>query len=251
MKQIPLTQGKFALVDDEDYERLSQFKWFPIKIRNNYYAYRNKLKHDDFEEISMHRMIMHPKKGLVVDHINHDSLDNRKCNLRNCTVAENNRNTTPRKHTSSTYLGVCFDVKRKLWLTQLTVEGCSINIGRFESEIEAAEAYDIAVLEYSKGFGYLNFKEKSYTKTLAEIRSENKRPYVMQDSHKLKMIESRKHIDFTTLHRAKRGKKVIDRATGEIFNSLSELCEKIGMPKGKLSKYLLGTRTNKTTYSYL
>ena len=90
MKKIKLTQGKVALVDDEDYERVSKIKWAAEQcstVKSNYYA-RNRN-----QNIKMHRLIMDlDKSDLVVDHINHNTLDNRKKNLRICTKAENNRN---------------------------------------------------------------------------------------------------------------------------------------------------------------
>lgn len=89
MRKIKLTQGKYALVDNEDYERVSQFKWTAEKCSKseNYYA-RNRTINT-----KMHRLIMGiGKSSLVVDHVNHKTLDNRKQNLRVCTQAENLRN---------------------------------------------------------------------------------------------------------------------------------------------------------------
>ncbi len=90
---IPLTQGKFTVVDAEDYERLSRHKWCAAKNRENFYAHRYR----DGTIVNMHREIMGAPKGVVCDHKNHDCLDNRKSNLRLCTNAQNQYNKKAKK----------------------------------------------------------------------------------------------------------------------------------------------------------
>src|ERR1051325_6561101 len=96
MKKIKLTRGKYAIVDDEDYGSLSKFKWCahqPTKSREIYYASRRyRLEKGHYPFVLMHRQIMNPPKGYVVDHINGDSLDNRRVNLRIVTQRENTLN---------------------------------------------------------------------------------------------------------------------------------------------------------------
>lgn len=89
--KIPLTQGKFAIVSDADYKRLSKYKWHAHRDKNGilFYAERYDKKRKP-HIVKMHREIMKPPKGLVVDHRNGDGLDNRRSNLRVCTTAENN-----------------------------------------------------------------------------------------------------------------------------------------------------------------
>ena len=106
---IPLTQGKYAIVDTEDYDWLMQWRWFAVKNGRTYYAGRNTylvqtggLKRT---RIHMHRVIMQTPLGSEIDHCNHNGLDNRKCNMRICTHAENLQNQRQTKHCTSKYKG--------------------------------------------------------------------------------------------------------------------------------------------------
>jgi len=92
MKRIPLTQGKFAIVDDADFEWLSQWKWRARKDYNTWYAIRRVVRGSCRTTTSIHRQIMEAKPGSQVDHRNRDGLDNRRCNLRFCTNAQNAMN---------------------------------------------------------------------------------------------------------------------------------------------------------------
>ena len=109
MKHIPLTQGKFALVDDDDFERLNQRKWHVMKWGNTWCAGRQSLKREGKKKtIYMHREILGLGSGrdIQVDHINHNGLDNRRCNLRPCTCQQNQWNYTKASNKSSRYKGV-------------------------------------------------------------------------------------------------------------------------------------------------
>lgn len=156
MKQIPLTQGRVALVDDEDFERLNQFKWCAHKIGNSYYAARHL---DRKHLIGMHRQILNVSIGLVVDHINGDGLDNRRKNLRLCTHAQNLWNTRKhrRKTTTSRFIGVSWWTIGKIWRAVIWANGKQILIGSFHSEQDAAKAYDIKAKEIRGEFAVLNF----------------------------------------------------------------------------------------------
>ncbi len=92
MKLIPLTQGKFAQVDDEDYDYLNQWKWYTTKNHKTFYAARHIRINGKQKLIYMHRVIMNIIKGYKTDHIDHNGLNNQKYNLRICTCQENNRN---------------------------------------------------------------------------------------------------------------------------------------------------------------
>ncbi len=108
---IPLTQGKFAIVSAEDYDRLAQHKWCAVKGRDTFYAKRV----SKGRVVSMHREIMRAPKGVVCDHKNHDGLDNRKSNLRLCTSAQNQYNKMAKKGCSSRYKGVVRRGAYKRW----------------------------------------------------------------------------------------------------------------------------------------
>jgi len=89
MRKIKLTQGKYALVDDEDFEYLNQWNWYAGENRSGFFAARGEFNGKNMNKILMHRVIMNCEKGKVVDHIDHNTLNNQKSNLRNCTTAEN------------------------------------------------------------------------------------------------------------------------------------------------------------------
>ena len=160
-RRIPLTQGKYAIVDPEDYERLNKYKWYVSKGGSTFYAARclwdpvNKKKHT----IKMHREILKPPHPLVVDHINRNGLDNRKANLRPATKSQNtiNRPCIKQKGAHSKYLGVTWQKSNKKWQAQIRANGKHRVIGYFEDETEAAKAYDRAAKLYHKEFAVLNF----------------------------------------------------------------------------------------------
>lgn len=144
MKEITLTQGKVALVDDEDFDYLNQWKWNVNKSRNTYYAQRlsrryikdGKVKRDN---ISMHRLIMMPPHNLLVDHINHNGLDNRKDNLRIVTNRENCQN----KIKGAEFIGVYkFNKKlKKPFAARIQINGKFKSLGYFATPQEASAAY--------------------------------------------------------------------------------------------------------------
>jgi len=141
MKEIKLTQGKVALVDDDDYEYLNQFKW-TLKTwskSNSLYAVRYKKINGEYRVIPMHRVIMNTPIGLEVDHKDHNGLNNQKCNLRNCTHSDNIRNRRPSKTGTSKYLGVSYVTVRGN--RYITAHCGKINLGYFDTEENAAKAY--------------------------------------------------------------------------------------------------------------
>lgn len=150
MKKINLTQGQFAIVDDEDFEWLSYYSWSARwnPRSHTYYALSNEIGLDEkFHTIYMHRKIMNTSRGEVVDHINHNGLDNRKSNLRNVRNLENSQNR--RGHNSNSrsgYLGVSPDGGR--WKAQIQVDGKKLNLGRYSNVEDAIHARQEAELRY-------------------------------------------------------------------------------------------------------
>lgn len=158
MREIPLTQGKVALVDDEDYDRVIQHKWCAQKIENCWYATTNIRVNDIKKPLRMHRLLLGLSFGdkHQVDHLNHNGLDNRRSNLRICTNAENRRNRRPSKKISK-YLGVSWRKSNHKWASQITTNNRTINLGSFVREECAALAYDFAALKYHREFANFNF----------------------------------------------------------------------------------------------
>jgi hypothetical protein len=153
---IPLTQGKFAIVDAEDYDWLNQYNWCAGKNKGTFYAHRG----SNGKTVLMHREIMRAPKGVVCDHRNHNRLDNRKSNLRLCTPAQNQYNKRPKKGCASRYKGVAWRRDSEKWRAQIGYNHKKIHLGNFDHEIEAAMAYDDKAVELFGEFAYLNFPEK-------------------------------------------------------------------------------------------
>jgi hypothetical protein len=161
MKKIPLTQDKFALVDDEDYKWLNQRKWYAIHIRKDYWYAARSNYIDDWKKpntIRMHREILGLKKGndKKTDHKDGNGLNNQRYNLRCCTVTQNGQNRKIQKHSSS-FKGVNWNKRNKKWQTSIRYNKKFIWLGRFNSEIKAAKAYDAKAKELFGEFAYTNF----------------------------------------------------------------------------------------------
>jgi len=155
LKKIVLTQGKFALVDDNDFEQLNQFKWYAQKGGNLFYAARR----DNLQEwkvVLMHREIMKAPKRMDVDHIDRDSLNNQRSNLRICNRSQNSMNSVHTKGMSK-YKGVCWDKNRKKWKAEIAQSYKRIHIGRYDSEVVAAKAYDAKAVELFGEYARTNF----------------------------------------------------------------------------------------------
>lgn len=164
MKTIQISGKKNTdlsiIVDDIDYLWISKYKWYI----SNGYPYRTIYVNKKIINITLHREIMKPLLGEVTDHINHNKLDARRENLRNCTSSQNNMNKTSQKDSSSKYLGVgIINIKSKnkiyqYWLSSIGINGKSKHLGTFKNEEDAAKCYDKAALIYNGEFANLNFK---------------------------------------------------------------------------------------------
>jgi len=160
-RRIPLTQGKYAIVDPEDYERLSKHKWHANKGGATFYAARwaPRKRGKNLTLIYMHRQVLNNPDSDFIDHINHNGRDNRKANLRPATRAQNNYNRKKYDNNSySKYKGVSFKQKKQIWTAQIGLNNKMMFLGYFKKEIDAAKAYDAAARKYHKEFAVTNFK---------------------------------------------------------------------------------------------
>ena len=155
MKQIPLTQGKTALVNEKDFTWLSRFRWQADKIHGNWYARRGGLN----STVLMHREIMQPLPVFLIDHKNHNGLDNRRSNLRICNAVENARNRRPVKKAKCRYKGVSLTTTGR-FRAEICTKTDRLYLGCFDSDVEAAIAYDDAAVKLFGQFAYLNFPNR-------------------------------------------------------------------------------------------
>jgi hypothetical protein len=165
VKTVPLTQGYVALVDDDDFEWVSQFKWRALvdRRRNKVYAVRKTHgPHSSRKSLYMHREILGVTDPQVkVDHRNGDSLDNRRSNLRKCVNGENNANSVKRPDgRSSKYKGVCWHKRYGMFQASIRVHGKTKYLGMFTDEVQAAQVYDAAARAYFGEFAQFNFPSK-------------------------------------------------------------------------------------------
>lgn len=158
MKEINLTQGKIALVDDEDFEYLNQWTWHAEKGRSTFYAKRTDYNSGKAKGVRMHTEILkfhnlHSKTQ--VDHKNHNGLDNRKENIRPASAGENNMNHNIKQKGSSKYKGVVKHINNNTNSYRAAIQ--NKNLGFYENEEDAAIAYDNAARELYGEFANLNF----------------------------------------------------------------------------------------------
>jgi len=158
MKEIKLTKGMVALVDDEDYERVGQYSWHVKMPCNVWYAYHLFHLDSGYYLCSMHRFILKlpvGKSGVSpVDHLDRNGLNNQKENLRICTPQENRANAPG---CNGKYKGVTFRSNKNTWRASVEVCGRSHEKCGFSTAEEAARAYDKMAIEYFGEFTYLNF----------------------------------------------------------------------------------------------
>jgi len=158
MKHIPLTQGLFSIVDDEDYEAINAYKWYAYKSSENYYAGRNiRLENGKQRMISMHRTILKTPQGMLTDHRDGNGLNNCRSNIRICTHSQNQMNSKkPKGNCSSVYKGVHWRKSRNRWVAHVFINGKPHYAGIFREEQDAARAYDKKALEIFGKFARTN-----------------------------------------------------------------------------------------------
>jgi len=153
MKLIPLSQEFEAIIDNEDYDRVNQYKWY----YNNGYA----VTKINTRTVYMHRFIMDAKEDEYVDHKETEyTLDNQKKNLRICSCSQNQMNIYKQNRSySSKYKGVFWYRPTNRWTAQIKFNYKAIHLGYFKNEIDAAKVYDQKALELFGDFAKLNFPE--------------------------------------------------------------------------------------------
>lgn len=151
MKLIKVTKGLYTLVDDDDYEELSKYKWYASKKSKNYdkYYIERRIRYPDGSSkiFKMHRIIMNAPPGKNVDHINGNPLDNRKCNLRLCSQSQNNMNSKLQKNSTTGYRGVSWHKKAGKWRAYINVNRKQYHLGLYDDINDAIDAYNKASIE--------------------------------------------------------------------------------------------------------
>jgi hypothetical protein len=167
-----LGEDEWTIVEPADYYAFGKYKWIFFGAGKKSYVIREvKIGPHKTKRMYMHREIMSAPKGLLVDHGNGDGLDNRRDNLRLATYSQNlaNRAKTKRK-TSSRYRGVYFDQCTGKWSAIINWQHKTYWLGRFDSEIEAARAYDRAAIKYHGEFARLNFPREDYAEEISSSK---------------------------------------------------------------------------------
>jgi hypothetical protein len=159
MKRVFITRGLFCLVDDDDYPNLIKRQWQASSSRDRIYAIRTDGWKESKKTVRMHRFIMKAKSGEQVDHINGNTLDNRKQNLRICNNEQNGWNKKTAKNNTSGYKGVVFEDRRtkKKWRARIRFKGKVISLKYHTTKEEAASAYNKAAKKYFGEYSKLNF----------------------------------------------------------------------------------------------
>jgi len=179
IRYIALTKNHFAIVGRSNYKRLSRVKWHASLSGHRFYA-----THCTSSQatIYMHREIMRPPKGMVVDHMDANGVNNWRGNLRICTPLENGHNSRARGRTSH-FKGVSYIFELRLWEASICDRKKMVHIGYYKTEIEAARAYDAEALKRFGQFAWLNFpnepcrvNRKSALKPCQRARSRHPRP---------------------------------------------------------------------------
>lgn len=221
MKEIKLSQGKVAFIDDEDYERVSKYKWYIVKGVLTDYAYTDRRTRDEGirlgSQLPMHQFILNTK--FQCDHINRNGLDNQKHNIRECTQQQNSFNV-PVKHFNKTsiYKGV-YKTENNTYEAQIKLNYKSYNLGRYKTDKDAAVVYDAIARYYAGEFAYTNF-EKEYIKPLSIERLKEKLEFI------------------------KKNIKVIDINTNEeVFRGTSsEVSKQYHLSSSQLNRYINGLK---------
>lgn len=163
MRKILLSRGMFALVDDEDFYEINGLRWCAHRNHGLWNACHEIRVSRGFRfNLYMHRVVLNAPMDMEVDHINHDGLDNRKCNLRLCTRSQNCSNARLLSRSTSGYKGVTWKKANKAWCAQICHKLQKIHIGLFDDAKEAARAYDVTALNLYGDFACINFSREDY-----------------------------------------------------------------------------------------
>lgn len=154
MKYLKLTTGEQSLVDDDIFDFVNQWSW---RKGSGYSVQRGERINGKFRTVYLHRVIMNAQKGLEVDHINGNVLDNRVSNLRVCTHAQNMANYRPGKSSASGFRGVHQRKPGEKWTAHVSVQEKAVHLGNFDSPHQAAMAYDLWAKDIYGDFAKLNF----------------------------------------------------------------------------------------------
>ncbi|KKN71924.1 hypothetical protein LCGC14_0415700 [marine sediment metagenome] len=156
VQQIELSNGMFTTVDAGDFKWLNQWKW---SFNKGYVIGGHRPEGKNSSPVLMHRVIMDPPNDKFVDHTNHDTLDNRRCNLRVCTKGQNQFNKLPQGGTSR-FKGVSWNEQTSKYKVQIQFQDKKYYPGYFINEIEAAITYDLWAIKLFGEFAHLNFLNK-------------------------------------------------------------------------------------------
>jgi hypothetical protein len=165
MKEIQLTKGYVALVDDEDFERVNQYCWcagITTHRDGSKTVYAKRANNEVLAFYCMHRLILGiTDPQIEVDHEDHNGLNNQKYNLRVATSSQNQANAKVRSDNTSGFKGVCWHKQHEKWNARIQVNGTMLHLGLFTDPIEAAKSYDAAAVKYHGEFARCNFAEAS------------------------------------------------------------------------------------------
>lgn len=148
----------YCVVDATDIPIIKEFRWYGMKRGEVFYAYSKISSH----KILMHRLVIHANNNQIVDHIDHNGLNNRRTNLRICSQQENTFNSRSSKNSSSRFVGVSYIKQDKKWISYLKKDGKIVHRQRHATELEAAQARDEAAKIFFGKFAHLNLKENNY-----------------------------------------------------------------------------------------
>lgn len=160
MKEIQLTHGKVAIVDDDDFSELSKFKWRTQKGYKTLYAVRWGRDNGSQHMVFMHRVILNAPDGMEVDHKDGNGLNNMRENIRVASHAQNQANMSKHVDNKSGYKGVAWHRQNGKWRAEIRVKDQRIHLGLFDDPSDAACAYDDAAREMLGEFARLNFPER-------------------------------------------------------------------------------------------
>lgn len=150
---VPLTQGKFAIIDVADAPRVLAHKWCAVRHRTNWYAYRRA----GSDRVALHRFILGEGCPELVDHIDGNGLNNRRANMRDATKSENASNSRLRQTNTSGFRGVSWHGDSRRWQAAITAGGQRCYLGLHDTPEQAAMAYDAEALNRLGPLARLNF----------------------------------------------------------------------------------------------